>query len=179
MKLIRTAAFSCTFLLACGAFAQAGRMPQGGMQSPNQPGMAQPGQQPGMEPTTGQSQDPSAQPSEQAPSDAQQPSAQPQQSAAGAPSIDEQVQHLSQQLNLNADQQSKVKSALEDQHNKAMDVVQDNTLAREDKISKIHALRENTIAKIRTTLNDDQQKKFDLMVQQMKQREQASPQSQK
>lgn len=175
MKLIKTATFTCTFLLALGVFAQAGRMPQGGMQSPTQqPGMAQPGQQPG-QPGMGQP--------GQAPSDAQPSQQQPQTSTAGQPSIDDQVRSLSGQLNLTSDQQSKVKTALEDQHSQAMNIVQDNTLAREDKITKIHALRETTINKIRTALNDDQQKKFDVMIQQMKQREQeqqqASPQSPK
>jgi hypothetical protein len=179
MKLIKTATFTCTFLLALGAFAQAGRMPQGGMQSPNQPGMAQPGQQSG-QPTTGQS--------TQAPADAQPsqqpaPSTQSQQASSGQPSIDDQVRSLSTQLNLTSDQQTKVKTALEDQHTQAMNIVQDNSLQREDKIQKIHALRETTITKVRTALNGDQQKKFDVMVQQMEQREhdqqQASPQSPK
>ncbi len=136
MKLIRTAIFSCTFLFAVGAFAwqyPSGSQPQaphGGMQpsqpSPNQ----QPGNQPGQDPNAAQ---PGQQPSQSAPS------------SSGAPTIDDQVRSLSEQLNLSTDQQAK--------------------------ISKIHGLRETTINKVRTALNDDQKKKFDQMIAEMDQRQ--------
>jgi len=130
-----------------------------------QPSQPQPSQtQPG--------QDQNAQPGQQ--SGATQPQGS---STAGRPSIDDQVQSLAQQLNLSADQQAKVKTALEDQHTQAMTIVQDNSMAREDKIQKIHALRESTISKVRTSLNDDQKKKFDLMIQQMDQRQHESQQA--
>src|SRR5262249_44741212 len=80
--------------------------------------------------------------------------------------IDDQVQILAQQLNLTPDQQAKVKTALQDQHTQAMSIIGDSSLQREDKIQKIHALRESTIAKVRATLtSDDQKTKFDQMVQ--------------
>jgi len=88
---------------------------------------------------------------------------------AAHPSIDDQVQSLAQQLNLSADQQAKVKTALEDQHTQAMNVVQDSSMSRDDKIQKIHTIREGTITKVRGALNDDQKKKFDVMVQQQEQ----------
>lgn len=161
MKTIRTAVISCTFLFALGAFAQ---YPAGGQATqPMQP------QQPGMQPSQ-----PSTQPSQTQPGQDQgaQPGAatQPQSpSAAGRPSIDDQVQSLAQQLNLSADQQAKVKTALEDQRTSAMNVVQDNSMTRDDKIQKIHTIREGTINKVRTALNDDQKKKFDTLVQQQDQ----------
>ena len=161
MKLIRTAIFSCTFLFAVGAFAlqypsgSQPQAPQGGMH-PSQPS---PNQQPGQP-----SQDPNAQPG-------QQPS-QSAPSSSGAPTIDDQVRSLSDQLNLSPDQQAKVKTALEEQHTQAMSIVQDNNMPREDKISKIHGLRETTINKVRTALNDDQKKKFDQMIAEMDQRQQ-------
>jgi uncharacterized iron-regulated membrane protein len=171
MKTIRTAIISCTFLFALGAFAQ---YPAGGQGTqPMQP------QQPGMQPS---------QPSTQPPQPGQDQNAQPGQqpgaatqsqspSAAGRPSIDDQVQSLAQQLNLSADQQAKVKTALEDQHTQAMNVVQDNAMSRDDKIQKIHTIREGTINKVRTALNDDQKKKFDVLVQQQEQHSQQSHQS--
>jgi hypothetical protein len=88
---------------------------------------------------------------------------------AAHPSIDDQVQSLAQQLNLSSDQQAKVKTALEDQHTQAMNVVQDNAMSRDDKIQKIHTIREGTINKVRSALNDDQKKKFDTLVQQQEQ----------
>jgi hypothetical protein len=126
-------------------------------------------QQPGMQPSQ-----PSTQPSQAQPGQDQnaQPGAATQSqspSAAGRPSIDDQVQSLAQQLNLSADQQAKVKTALEDQHTQAMNVVQDSAMSRDDKIQKIHTIREGTINKVRTALNDDQKKKFDVMVQQQEQ----------
>ena len=97
---------------------------------------------------------------------------------AAHPSIDDQVQSLAQQLNLSADQQAKVKTALEDQHTQAMNVVQDSAMSRDDKIQKIHTIREGTINKVRTALNDDQKKKFDLLVQQQDQHfQQTHPQA--
>lgn len=85
---------------------------------------------------------------------------------------------LSDQLQLNADQQSKVRTILVDQHEQAMTVVKDNALSREDKMAKIHSLRESTIAKVREVLNNDQKPKFDQMIQQqdekIKEREQGT-----
>lgn len=148
MKILRTAIFSSTLLLAAGAFAW--QYPSGGQPAqqpqtqPSQPSQSQPSQQPG------------------APSQQQPQAGQPVQ----AHSIDDQVQALAQQLNLSPEQQAKVKTALEDQHSQAMEVVQNSSLAREDKIQKIHAIRENTIAKVRSALTtDDQKQKFDQMLQ--------------
>jgi hypothetical protein len=170
VKTIRTAVISCTFLFALGAFAQ---YPAGGQATqPMQPQAQQPSMQPS-QPSTQPSQ-PSTQPSQPGQTQpGQQPGAATQSqspSAAGRPSIDDQVQSLAQQLNLSADQQAKVKTALEDQHSQAMNVVQDNSMARDEKIQKIHTIREGTINKVRTALNDDQKKKFDVMVQQQEQR---------
>jgi hypothetical protein len=172
MKTIRTAFISCTFLFALGAFAQ---YPAGGQATqPMQPQPQQGGIQPSQPSQTQPGQDQSAQPGQQ-----QQSAPQAQGSAMpGRPSIDDQVQSLSQQLNLSADQQAKVKTALEDQHTQAMNIVQDNSMAREDKMQKIHAIRESTINKVRTTLNDDQKKKFDAMVQQQEQHFQQQQQQQ-
>jgi hypothetical protein len=170
VKTIRTAVISCTFLFALGAFAQ---YPAGGQST--QPMQPQPQAQQPMQPSQ-----PSTQPSQPGQDQNAQPGAatQPQSpSAAGRPSIDDQVQSLAQQLNLSADQQAKVKTALEDQHTQAMNVVQDNAMSRDDKIQKIHTIREGTINKVRTALNDDQKKKFDTMVQQQDQRVQHQQQA--
>jgi hypothetical protein len=146
MNTVKTAIFFCTLLLAVGALAW--QYPSG----------SQPAQQPQQQPSP-------SQPSQTQPSGQQ--GAQPGQ----APSIDDQVQILAVQLNLTPDQQAKVKTVLEDQHTQAMAVVHDNSLAREDKIQKIHAIRENTIAKVRDTLtSDDQKQKFEQMLQGQDQR---------
>jgi hypothetical protein len=162
VKTIRTAVISCTFLFALGAFAQ---YPAGGQATqPMQPQAQQPGMQPS-QPSTQPAQPGQTQPGQQPGAATQSQSS----SAAGRPSIDDQVQSLAQQLNLSADQQAKVKTALEDQHTQAMNVVQDNSMARDDKIQKIHTIRQGTIDKVRSALNDDQKKKFDVMVEQQEQ----------
>jgi hypothetical protein len=158
MKSIKNTLCICITLLATGAFAtqqypssppqgsmQPGQAPQSqGSMHPDQsgPSSAQPGQQP------------SAQPGQQAP-----------QQQAGRPSIDDQVRMLTQELNLTPEQQGKMKTVLEDQHQQAMTIINDSSLAREDKIQKIRSLRETTISKARSMLNDDQKKKLDAMLQ--------------
>jgi hypothetical protein len=131
-------------------------------QTPGMPPSAQPGQ-PGTPGATTPGAAPSAQP-EQAPP--------PQ---PGRPSIDDQVKMLTQELNLNTDQQAKLKNILEDQHQQAMTFVNDNTISREDKIQKIRVLREATITKARGIMNDDQKKKLDAMLQQQQQQQQQGP----
>lgn len=88
------------------------------------------------------------------------PQAQPQ-----PPSIDDQVKALAQELNLDGPQQAKVKTILEDQRTQAMAVIGDTAAPREEKVQKIRAIREQTIAKVRNLLNDDQKKKLDQMLQ--------------
>lgn len=160
MKTIRTAVISCTFLFALGAFAQYPAGGQGTQPMQPQPQAQQPGMQPSTQPQQAPGQDQSQQPG--AATQSQSPS-------MARPSIDDQVQSLAQQLNLSADQQAKVKTALEDQHTQAMNVVQDNSMSRDDKIQKIHTIRQGTIDKVRSALNDDQKKKFDTLVQQQDQ----------
>jgi hypothetical protein len=135
MKKIQAIAGFCVLFLALGAWA---------FQTP----------EPSSQPQSQQPQEPSQQPQPpQGPS-------QPQPS-----SIDEQVKALSLELNLTADQQPKLKAILEDQRAQGLAIVNDNTTAREDKVQKLHALRQSTIAKVRDMLNDDQRKKLDEMLQ--------------
>lgn len=154
MKLFRTV--FCSLLLVAGAWAMQNRMPQ----TQQQPGTApsNPSQSPQTQPPENPA--PQAQPPEQS------PQAQPPQSArTEPPSIDEQVATLTQELNLSNDQATKVKGILVDQRQQAMGVVGDQNMSRADKIQKIHAIRETTISRVRESLNDDQKKKLDQMLQ--------------
>jgi hypothetical protein len=104
------------------------------------------------------------------PSDQSQPEQKPQQAPPQTtqpqpPTIDDQVKALALELNLDAPQQAKVKTILEDQRTQAMTVVNDSAMPREDKVQKIRAIREGTIAKVRALLNDDQKKKLDQMLE--------------
>jgi len=159
MTSVRSVTFLTMLLLASGAIAVQGSMQQPG-QVPQQPGAASPNaQQPGNMP-------PSTAP--QTPRSVQNPQAEPSQPPmrSGPPSIDDQVATLAERLNLTSDQQTKVKSILEDQHQQAVAVVGDTSLSQNDKMQKIMGLRETTISKVRNTLtSDDQKQKFDAMVQ--------------
>jgi protein CpxP len=156
MKRIRATALVCPLLFAVGVFA---------FQYPSaQPNSGQMGTSPSQQTT----QPPQTTPPSQTPST---PSQQEQQPGQGQmPNIDNQVKTLSDQLNLTPDQQSKVRVILVDQHEQAMGVVKDNTLSREDKLAKIHSLREGTIAKVRQILTDEQKPKFDQLIQQQDER---------
>lgn len=157
MKNIRPALCIWIALLAIGAFAS--QYPTSPSQSTTQPtqvpqsqGSTQPDQTAPGATQPGQSQ--SA------------PSGQQGQQQVGRPSIDDQVKMLTQELNLTTDQQTKMKNVLEDQHQQAMTIINDASLPRDEKIQRIRSLRETTISKARSMLNDDQKKKLDAMLQQ-------------
>jgi Mg2+ and Co2+ transporter CorA len=100
---------------------------------------------------------------------------------SGASAVDEQVNALTEALNLTADQQTRIRSILEDQHQQAVGVINDPSLSHDAKLQKVHALRQSTIDKVRGTLSsDDQKSKFDSMIQasneRLRQREQQEQQ---
>ena len=140
MKKIQAIAGFCVLFLALGAWA----FQTSGQTSPPPP-----------------SQQPQAQPQEPS----QQPPPSQGQSAPQGSSIDEQVKALTVELGLSADQQPKLKSILEDQRTQGLAIVNDKSSTREDKVQKLHTLRESTISKVREMLNDDQRKKLDQMLQ--------------
>jgi hypothetical protein len=157
MKNIRPALCIWIALLATGAFAS---------QYPTSPSQAttQPTQVPQTQGSTqpGQSAPGSAQPGQSQSA----PSGQQGQQQMSRPSIDDQVKMLTQELNLTPEQQTKMKTVLEDQHQQAMTIINDSSLPRDQKIQKIRSLRETTISKARSMLNDDQKKKLDAMLEQ-------------
>jgi periplasmic protein CpxP/Spy len=81
-----------------------------------------------------------------------------------------QAQHLTKELKLNSDQQSKVKSILADQQKQMQALRDDKSMSREDKRAKFMGVRENSSSQIRALLNADQQKKFDEMRQKREQK---------
>jgi Spy/CpxP family protein refolding chaperone len=81
----------------------------------------------------------------------------------GMPSVDERVQHLTKMLNLSGDQQTKIKSILQDEHNQMTSLKQDTSLSQEDQHAKFQQIRQASAEKIRGALNDEQKAKFDQM----------------
>jgi Spy/CpxP family protein refolding chaperone len=181
MKNFTLAVLFC-MLMVLGAFAYQGSMQQPA-QTPQTPGaMGQNPQHPGATPPYAP---PQSQPGTVQTPDAQTPQSEPSQAPAmhsSTPGVDDQVSALTAALNLTPDQQAKVKTILEDQHQQAVSVVNDSSLPRDAKVQKIHELRQGTIAKVRTILTSDEQKnKFNSMVQEkndrVRQSEQPQPQN--
>jgi periplasmic protein CpxP/Spy len=83
----------------------------------------------------------------------------------GMMSPDEQLKHLTQTLNLSADQQSQIKPLLESSHQQMMQVHQDQSLSREDRMTKMKTIMDDTHTKIEAVLNDQQKQQFESMRQ--------------
>ncbi len=81
----------------------------------------------------------------------------------GMPSVDERVQHMTKMLNLSDDQQTKVKSILQDEHNQMASLKQNKSMSQEDQHAKFQQIRQASVQKIRDVLNDEQKAKFDQM----------------
>jgi protein CpxP len=84
----------------------------------------------------------------------------------------QRIQRMSKELNLTADQQTKMKSIF-DNEKKQLDALRDDTsVAQEDKRAKFESIRAATQTDIRNTLTDAQKTKFDEMQTKMKERRQ-------
>jgi periplasmic protein CpxP/Spy len=81
--------------------------------------------------------------------------------------VDEHVKELSTKLDLTADQQTKVKAILQENHEQMQAMMKDQSMSKEDKHAKMQSMHDSVHAKVREVLNDDQKKKFDAMVHDM------------
>jgi len=81
----------------------------------------------------------------------------------GSPEM--RVKHMTKELNLNADQQSKVLAILQDQQKQMEAAHNDTSMSQQDRHSKMMDLHKSANEQIRAVLNPDQQKKFDAMSQ--------------
>jgi periplasmic protein CpxP/Spy len=83
---------------------------------------------------------------------------------------DKQLEHLTKALNLTSDQQAQIKPILENQQQQMMQIHQDTSLSRDDKMAKATSLHEDTKSKIEAVLNDQQKQKYEAMQQKMQER---------
>jgi protein CpxP len=90
-----------------------------------------------------------------------------QHGAHGMPSVDDHVKMLSEKLNLTEDQQAKVKSLFEAQRTQMQALMKDDSLSPDARRDKARSIHDETHAKIRDLLTDDQKKKFDAMQAEM------------
>jgi len=85
-------------------------------------------------------------------------------------SPDKQLEHLTKTLNLTSDQQMQIKPILENQQQQMMQLHQDTSLSRDDKMAKAKSLHADTTGKIEAVLNDQQKQKYEAMQQKMQER---------
>ena len=81
--------------------------------------------------------------------------------------MDDMMQELTTKLNLTADQQTKIKSIMEEQHQQMRATMNDQSLSKEDKHAKMKIMHDSIHAKVREALTDEQKPKFDAMVKDM------------
>ena len=96
------------------------------------------------------------------------PTGEPTKSAAQGvrlPDVGDQLKVLTQKLDLSVDQQSKVKTILQELHDASLKLLQDESASHDELLSKVRPLRMNADKKIREILTDDQRKKLDLYLQ--------------
>jgi Spy/CpxP family protein refolding chaperone len=86
------------------------------------------------------------------------------------PSVDDQVATMTSQLGLSADQQTKIKPILQDQHDQMQGLMSDQSLSPEDRRTKARSVHQATVAKVNEILNDDQKKKYAAWQQQMREK---------
>ena len=93
-----------------------------------------------------------------------------QRAGRAMPSVDDQVAAMTDQLNLTADQQAKIKPLLQDQHDQMQTLMKDTSLSPDDRRAKARSVHQSTVAKVREILNDDQKKKYDAWQQEMREK---------
>jgi periplasmic protein CpxP/Spy len=81
---------------------------------------------------------------------------------------DRQLEHLTKQLNLTADQQSQIKPILVDRQQKMQALWQNQSLSREDRHSQMETIRQDADSRINAVLNDEQKQKYADMQQRMR-----------
>src|SRR5215471_4949088 len=93
-----------------------------------------------------------------------------QRAARAMPSVDDQVAAMTDELNLTADQQAKIKPVLQDQHDQMQSLMKDTSLSPDDRRAKARSVHQSTVTKVREVLNDDQKKKYDAWQQEMREK---------
>jgi Spy/CpxP family protein refolding chaperone len=83
------------------------------------------------------------------------------------PTADQRLQRMTQQLNLTADQQEKIKPILENESTQMQTLRADSSLSQEDRMAKMKQIRESSSSQINPILNADQQTKYAEMMSHM------------
>ena len=83
----------------------------------------------------------------------------------GVPTAEVQLKFLAAKLDLTGDQQEKIKAILQELHDATVKLVQDESMTREERLSRVRDSHYAADKKIRAILNDDQKKKLDQLEQ--------------
>ncbi len=81
----------------------------------------------------------------------------------GPMTTDQQLEHMTKALNLSSGQQTQIKPLLDARRQQMMQMHQDQSLSREDRMTKFKALDDDTHVKIEAVLDDKQKAKFEKM----------------
>jgi hypothetical protein len=79
----------------------------------------------------------------------------------GVPTADDQLAFLTTKLGLTVAQQKTIKPALQQLHDVSVQLVDDSSLSREDRLDKVKPYRMAVDKKLRAVLTDDQKQKLD------------------
>ncbi len=82
---------------------------------------------------------------------------------------DKQLQHMTKELGLSADQQSQIKPVLVDRDQQMQALFSDQSLSQQDRRAKARSIQQGSRSKIEAVLNDQQKQKFEAMQQRMRQ----------
>lgn len=87
----------------------------------------------------------------------------------GMPSVEDQVKHLTEELKLTDAQQTQVKAILQDQREQMKKFMQESSGSRQGNWSKMREIHQQSSAKIRDLLTDEQKPKYDKLEQERRQ----------
>lgn len=82
----------------------------------------------------------------------------------GPPNPDQELAHMTQTLNLTADQQAKIKPILEDSSKQMQSLRSDASMSQQDRKTKMQEIHKSSMSQIRAVLTPDQQQKMDSMM---------------
>jgi NACalpha-BTF3-like transcription factor len=81
---------------------------------------------------------------------------------------DKQLEHMTRELGLTADQQTQIKPILIDRQQKMEAIFQDQSIAQQDRRARMQSIRQDSQSKIEAVLNDQQKQKFAAMQEHMR-----------
>jgi periplasmic protein CpxP/Spy len=81
-----------------------------------------------------------------------------------------QVNMLTKRLNLTGEQKNQILPILTDRKQQMKSIHEDTSLSQQDRRAKVRSIFEDSNAKIKAVLNDDQKQKYDQMQQQRRER---------